>query len=83
MLSSVLRSRRAIAVNVQIMRAFIQMRGLLASNRQLAVELSKLERRVAGRDADIERIVATIRNLMKPPVSTSRPIGFFRLEEKK
>jgi hypothetical protein len=76
MLSSVLRSHRAIAVNVQIMRAFVRMRELLASNTALARKLDELERKYQHHDDAIKAILSAIRELMTPPVPKQRPIGF-------
>jgi phage regulator Rha-like protein len=80
MLSSVLRSERAIAVNIQIMRAFVRMRELLASNRALARRLdeleARLEKKLATHDEAIAAILSAIRQLMHPPAPKRRPIGF-------
>jgi hypothetical protein len=80
MLSSVLRSERAIAVNIQIMRAFVRMRELLASNRTLARRLdeleARLEKKLATHDQAIAAILSAIRQLMNPPPAKRRPIGF-------
>jgi hypothetical protein len=76
MLSSVLKSKRAIAVNIEIMRAFVRMRELLASNKTLAQQLQKLERKVASHDVAIADVLRTIRELMNPLPLKSRPIGF-------
>jgi len=76
MLSSVLRSKRAIAVNIEIMRAFVRMRELLASNKLLAQQLQKLEKKVASHDVAIADVLRTIRELMAPVPQKSRPIGF-------
>ena len=80
MLSSVLRSERAIAVNIQIMRAFVRMRELLASNKELARRLNELEARLEKKltthDQAIAAILSAIRQLMNPPASKRRPIGF-------
>jgi hypothetical protein len=76
MLSSVLRSRAAIAVNVQIMRAFVRMRELLASNTALARKLDELERKYQHHDEAIKAILSAIRELMTPTVPKHRPIGF-------
>jgi hypothetical protein len=83
MLSSVLRSARAIAVNVQIMRAFVRMRELLSSNRELAAKLDQLERKLQSHDETIVGILKAIRELMRPPHPRTRPIGFTaNLDEK-
>jgi hypothetical protein len=76
MLSSVLNSTRAIAVNIEIMRAFVRMRELLASNKELAVKLAELERKLASHDQAIVGILKAIRELMNPPPPKKRPIGF-------
>ena len=76
MLSSVLRSGRAIAVNVQIMRAFVRMRELLASSTALSRKLDELERKYQHHDKAIKAILSAIRELMTAPVPKRRPIGF-------
>ncbi len=80
MLSSVLNSDRSIAVNIQIMRAFVQLRGLLASNRELARRFAQLEARIdkklSDHDEAITAILSAIRQLMNPPASKRRGIGF-------
>jgi hypothetical protein len=76
MLSSVLRSQRAIDINIAIMRAFVQLRGLLASHADLARRLDELEKRYDGNFASI---FAAIRQLMEPGRDTDGPrprIGF-------
>jgi hypothetical protein len=76
MLSSVLKSRRAIAVNIEIMRAFSRMRELLVSNTQLAQKLSELERKVDTHDQTIAGILKAIRELLNPSPPKRRAIGF-------
>ncbi len=76
MLSSVLNSTRAIAVNIEIMRAFVRMRELLTSNKELAQKLAELERKLSTHDQAIVGILKTIRELMHAPVPKKRPIGF-------
>lgn len=77
MLSSVLRSARAIAVNIAIMRAFVRLREMVAANAELAVRLEELERRVSGHDEAITSIVRVIRELAAPPEpKPRRRIGF-------
>ena len=77
MLSSVLRSESAIAVNIAIMRAFVRLREIVSANTELSKKLDELEGRVSGHDAAITRIVQTIRELAAPrdPRPTRR-IGF-------
>lgn len=83
MLSSVLKSSRAITVNIEIMRAFVRMRELLASNKELAQQLAELERKISTHDQAITGILKAIRELMNPPEPKKRPIGFVYPEEKK
>jgi hypothetical protein len=73
MLSSVLRSRRAIQVNIEVMRAFVRLRQLLASNDQLARKLADLERKY---DGQFKVVFEAIRQLMTPPEPKKRKIGF-------
>ena len=78
MLSSVLRSKRAIEVNIEIMRTFVRFREMLASHKDLAEKLAKLERQY---DAKFRIVFDAIRKLMQPPEKpkNERKIGF-RLE---
>lgn len=76
MLSSVLRSKRAIQVNITIMRTFVKLRELAASHRSLATKLAQLERKVGGHDGQIRALFDAIRQLMELPASKSRRIGF-------
>jgi hypothetical protein len=76
MLSSVLRSKRAVHVNIQIMRAFVKLREMLATHRELARKLPQLEKRIEGHDEEITAIFEAIRQLMEPPDKSSKRIGF-------
>jgi phage regulator Rha-like protein len=76
MLSSVLNSERAIKVNIAIMRAFVKLRGVLETNRELAQKFSELEQRVGKHDEEIAAILEAIRQLMAPPEKPRREIGF-------
>ncbi len=78
MLSSVLRSHRAIQVNIEIMRAFIRLRQMLASNAELARKLDALETKY---DAQFKQVFEAIRQLMAPPEPKRRPIGFPRRDQ--
>jgi hypothetical protein len=79
MLSSVLNSERAIKVNIEIMRAFVRLRRILASHADLARKLDALEKKY---DAQFRVVFDAIRELMKPPESKKRPIGFLVEEAK-
>jgi hypothetical protein len=76
MLSSVLRSERAVQVNVAIMRAFVSLRRMLTANESLARKLAELERRLEGHDKGIKSLFDAIRELMRPPARPRREIGF-------
>ena len=77
MLSSVLRSRRAIQVNIAIMRAFVKLREILSAHEELAQKLKDLEQKIERHDKEIVAIFQAIRQLMAPPVTKSkRRIGF-------
>jgi len=78
MLSSVLRSKRAVRVNVEIMRTFVRLRRMLSSNEDLARKLAALERKY---DAQFKVVFDAIRELMIPPEPKRRPIGFGREDE--
>ena len=73
MLSSVLRSRRAVQVNVQIMRTFVRLRQMLLSHAELARKLADLEQKY---DAQFKVVFDRIKELMKPPVPKPRRVGF-------
>jgi len=73
MLSSVLNSERAVQVNITIMRAFVQMREFAASNRVLARRLDELEQKY---DSQFKAVFDAIRQLMTPPVTKRKSIGF-------
>jgi hypothetical protein len=77
MLSSILKSSKAIQVNVEIMRAFVRLRRILASHVDLARKLEDLEKRY---DAQFRAVFDAIRHLMAPPERARRSIGF-RVEE--
>jgi len=80
MLSSVLRSPRAIAANIEIMRAFVALRHLTDDQAALGRKLDELERRFDGRlaehDEQLAQVFAALRQLLEPPPLKKRPIGF-------
>ncbi|RJQ31364.1 MAG: ORF6N domain-containing protein [Actinobacteria bacterium] len=73
MLSSVINSKRAIQVNIEIMRTFVKMRQMIASNIELAKKLDELEKRY---DEQFQIVFQAIRELMEPPKKSKNPIGF-------
>jgi hypothetical protein len=77
MLSSVLRSPRAVKVNIAIMRVFVRLRSLLTGHAELAKKLSELEHHIQHHDQQIQSIFQAIRKLMMPPPEPPRKqIGF-------
>ena len=82
MLSSVLRSDRAVQVNIAIMRAFVQLRQALAGHEELARKLDELEKRIENHDTAIQSLFEAIRQLMAPPQPPPKPeIGFHVKED--
>lgn len=80
MLSSVLRSKRAVMVNVEIMRAFVRLRQMLGAHADLARKLAALERKY---DSQFKAVFDAIRELMTPPPAKKRSIGFTSWEQEK
>ena len=76
MLSSVLNSMRAVKVNIAIMRAFVKLRELVDTNRELAQKFSELERHVGKHDQEIATILEAIRQLIALPEKPRHEIGF-------
>jgi len=81
MLSSVLNSERAVEINIEIMRAFVRLREMILSNKDLARKLDALERKFESHDVHIRSLFEAIRQLMAPPEPKKRRIGFL-VEEK-
>ena len=89
MAATILSSERAVEVSVYVVRAFVQLRGLLAANEHLAAQLKALDKRLSQKldthDQAITGILNTLRALMQPPAEAppvKRPIGFVHPEEK-
>ena len=76
MLSSVLNSKRAIQVNIQIMRIFTKLREVIASNKEIMQKLNQLENKVEKHDSEIQSIFEAIRQLISAPEKTKKKIGF-------
>jgi hypothetical protein len=76
MLASVLNSPVAVRARLQVVRAFVRLRQLLASDQELARKLAELEQRVAGHDEHIQSLFEAIRRLMAPPTTERKRIGF-------
>ena len=73
MLSSVLKSQRAVQVNIQIMRTFVRLREMLVSNERLIERLDELEEKY---DENFKVVFSAVRQLMNPPAGKRKPIGF-------
>lgn len=82
MLSSVLRSKKAIRVNIEIMRAFARLREILAANKDFARRLEALEKKFDTHDQQFQVVFDAIRELMKIPEKPKRRIGFIAEEPK-
>ena len=77
MAASVLNTPRAMEVSVYVIRAFVKLRELLSTHKELSGKLAELERKVGSHDTAIQSLVAAIRQLMAPPPPAPRPqIGF-------
>lgn len=76
MAATILNSPRAVEMSVFVVRAFVHLRELLASNTALARKLDELERKYKHHDEAIAAILSAIRELMNPPAPKRRPIGF-------
>ena len=76
MLSSVLYSKRAVQVNIEIMRAFVRLREMMATHKELAFKLAELDERLEGHAEQIQNIFEAIRQLMTPPDRPRKKIGF-------
>ncbi len=76
MLSGVLRSDRAIAVNIEIMRTFVELRRVASSYAAIETKLEEIERELGGHDEQLHQIFKTLRQLIAPPARPKRPVGF-------
>jgi hypothetical protein len=82
MIASVLNTKRAIQVSVFVVRAFVKLREMLSTHKELAHKLADLERKLQNHDESIRSLVVVIRQLMATPESKKRPIGFLVEEPK-
>lgn len=76
-LASVLKSERAVDMSLLVVRAFVRLRELLATNKELAARFKKLERRLDMSDEAIAELYTMFRQLMTPPDKPKRRIGFY------
>lgn len=82
MLSSVLNSPTAIAVNIQIIRVFTKMRALLRTHKDILLQLEKIEKKLGNHDEQIALVFSYLKKLLTPPQPARRRIGFRRKDEK-
>jgi hypothetical protein len=78
MLSSILKSPKAVEMNIQIIRAFIRIREILSSNKELAYKIEELQREQKLQNRHINTIYSLIEKLIEQPQNTNKPIGFGR-----
>ena len=83
MAATLLNSPRATEISVHIVRAFVDLRATLATNREMAAKLYQLERKVSKHDRAIAELIDSMRQLLAPPKPPKRPIGFVTQQEKK
>ena len=83
MAATVLNSKRAVEMSVFVVRAFVRLREIMSSNKELANKIAELERRVDSHDEALQHIIAAIKKLMQPSTATPKQIGFRRDEERK
>lgn len=76
MLSSVLRSKTAIAVNIEIMRAFVELRRVASSYAAIEKRLEQIEQGMGEHDEQLDQVFSALRQLITPPSRPKRPIGF-------
>ena len=81
MLSSVLNSETAINVNIQIIRVFTKMREVIATNREILLQMEKIEEKLTVHDRDIAIIFHHLKQLFNPPSPARPKVGFRRKDE--
>ena len=82
MLASILNSQRAVEASVYVVRAFVRLREILSTHKELAQKLKDLELRIDSHDEQITSIIAAINQLLEPPPEPKRKMGF-QVKEKK
>lgn len=82
MLSCILNSERAIAVNIQIIRIFVRLREMVSAHKDILLKLEQLERKVTVHDQDISMIFEALKQLLTPPQEPRKRIGFRRNNER-
>ncbi len=82
MAATLLNSLRATEISVHVVRAFVELKSMLASNREMANKLFQLERKVSRHDQAIAELIDSMRELLSPPDPPKRPIGFVPPQDK-
>ena len=78
MLANILNSPISVQASIQVVRAFVKLRQLLSTDKELARKLIELERKIENHDEDIHTIFEAIRQLMAPPELNKKKIGYLR-----
>jgi hypothetical protein len=81
MLSCVLNSETAILVSIQIIRVFTKMREMLLTNKDILLQLEKIEKKLTGHDEDIQLIFKYLKQLLTPPAQPPRQKIGFKIKE--
>ena len=83
MLANVLKSPVAVRASIQVVRAFVHLRQMLATNQDLARKIEALERKAGKHDADLQAILSVLQKLLQLPAPAKRPMGFIGPEREK
>jgi hypothetical protein len=83
MLASVLKSKTAIRVNIQIIRIFIRMREVIMTHKDILIQLEKIEKKLSGHDQDLQTVFNYLKQLLISSVQSSRRRIGFRLKDEK
>ncbi len=78
MLASVLKSERAIKISIHIIKTFVKLRKIISTHKEFSSKLAQLERKIEKHDGEIKLIFEAIRQLMIPPETKKKKIGFRR-----
>ena len=81
--ATILNSARATEISVHVVRAFIELRNLVAGNKDLAAKMKRIEHQLDSHDQAISGLIESVRHLLAPPEPKKRPIGFVIHEERK
>ena len=81
--ATILNSPRATEISVHVVRAFIELRNLVAGNKELAAKMKRIELKLDSHDQAISGLIESVRHLLAPPEPVKRSIGFVIHEERK